>query len=546
MDRREWLAATAALAAWPVQAGAAREGRTLHWAFRTAETGFDPPQIADVNSSMVAASIFEAPLTYDYLARPVKLRPQTADALPEISADFRRFTFRIRPGIFFADDPAFKGKRRELVAQDYVYTIKRFYDPRINSEHLYRFQTAKLLGLSELRDKALKTKQPFDYDTEVEGLRAIDRYTLRVVLAEPQPRLHHDFANASLTGAVAREVVEAYGDDIPAHPVGTGPFRLGAWRRGSSIELLRNPGFREQVFEAEPAPDDAEAQAIARQLAGKRLPLVDRVVPAQPGRRAEMLHTFFNMDDPVVGGMAPPKVALRRAIALAHNEEEKLRLIDHDQGIPAQSVVAPFTSGYDAQYRSAMSEHNPTKSMALLDLYGYVDRDGDGWREAPDGQPLLLRVASTPDQRQRAINELRRKQMAAVGLRTRFEIANWPDLLKMCRAGSVMMWSFTWVAESPDGSFYLGIAYGPNKGESNDSHFAMPAYDRLFEQQKVMPDGAARDALIREAKNLLAAYMPYKAHSHAIVTDLVHPWVKGHLRHPFMRDLWRYVDVTSS
>ena len=593
MDRREWLAATAALAAWPLQAGAAREGRTLHWAFRTAETGFDPPQIADVNSSMVAASIFEAPLTYDYLARPVKLRPQTADALPEISADFRRFTFRIRPGIFFADDPAFKGKLRELVAQDYVYTIKRFYDPRINSEHLYRFQTAKLLGLTELRDKALKTKQPFDYDTEVEGLRAIDRYTLRVVLAEPQPRLHHDFGNASLTGAVAREVVEAYGDDIPAHPVGTGPFRLGAWRRGSSIELLRNPGFREQVFEAEPAPDDAEAQAIARQLAGKRLPLVDRVeisviieaqprwlafvngeldvlelpaeltplaipnrqvaphlarkgVTAQTGLRAEMLHTFFNMDDPVVGGMAPPKVALRRAIALAHNEEEKLRLIDHDQGIPAQSVVAPFTSGYDAQYRSAMSEHNPTKSMALLDLYGYVDRDGDGWREAPDGQPLLLRVASTPDQRQRAINELRRKQMAAVGLRTRFEIANWPDLLKMCRAGSVMMWSFTWVAESPDGSFYLGIAYGPNKGESNDSHFAMPAYDRLFEQQKVMPDGAARDALIREAKNLLAAYMPYKAHSHAIVTDLVHPWVKGHLRHPFMRDLWRYVDVTSS
>jgi len=590
MDRRAWLAATAALAALPLPARAARDSRTLHWAFRVAETGFDPPQIADVNSAMVAASIFEAPLTYDYLARPVKLRPQTAEALPEISADFRRFTFRIRPGIFFADDPVFKGKPRELVAQDYVYAIKRFYDPRTNSEHLYRFQNAKLLGLTELRDKAIKAKQPFDYDTEVEGLRAIDRYTLRVVLAEPHPRMHYDFANTTLTGALAREVVEAYGDDISAHPVGTGPFRLGAWRRGSSVELVRNPRFREQVFEAEPAPDDAQAQAIARQLAGKRLPLVDRVqisviieeqprwlaflngdvdvlelprefasqaipngrvapnlarkgVIAQTGLRPEMFHTFFNMDDPVVGGLSEAKVALRRAIALAWDEDEKLRLVDQGQGIAAQSVVAPFTSGYDEAYRSTMSEHNPTRAKALLDLCGYVDRDGDGWREMPDGKPLVLRMASTPDQRQRSINELWRKQMAAVGLRMQFDVANWPELLKMSRSGTMMMWSFTWVAESPDGSFYLGIAYGPNKGESNDSHFVLPAYDRLFEQQKVLPDGEARNAVILEAKNMLAAYMPYKAHSHTIVTDLVHPWVRGHLRHPFMRDLWRYVEV---
>jgi len=590
MNRRAWLAATAALTALPLPARAAHDSRTLHWAFRVAETGFDPPQIADVNSAMVAASIFEAPLTYDYLARPVKLRPQTAEALPEISADFRRFTFRIRPGIFFADDPVFKGKPRELVAQDFVYAIKRFYDPRINSEHLYIFQNAKLLGLTELRDKAIKAKQPFDYDTEVEGLRAVDRYTLRVVLAEPHPRLQYDFANPSLTGAMAREAVEAYGDDIAAHPVGTGPFRLGAWRRGSSIELLRNPRFREQVFEAEPAPDDAQAQAIARQLAGKRLPLVDRVaisviieeqprwlaflngdvdvlelprqfasqaipngrvapnlarkgVIAQTVLRPEMFHTFFNMDDPVVGGLSEPKVALRRVIALAWDEDEKLRLIDQGQGIAAQSVVAPFTSGYDEAYRSTMSEHNPTRAKALLDLCGYVDRDGDGWREMPDGKPLVLRMASTPDQRQRSINELWRKQMAAVGLRMQFDVANWPELLKMSRSGTMMMWSFTWVAESPDGSFYLNIAYGPNKGESNDSHFVLPAYDRLFEQQKVLPDGEARNALIFEAKNMLAAYMPYKAHSHTIITDLVHPWVRGHLRHPFMRDLWRYVEV---
>ncbi len=181
------------------------------------------------------------------------LRPQTALALPEISADFRTFVFRIRPGIFFADDPAFKGRPRELVAEDYVFSVKRYYDPKINSEHLYIFENAKVLGLSEVRAEALRTKKPFDYDRPVEGLRALDRYTLLIRLADPAPRFVYWFALHALTGAMAREVVEAYGEDIGAHPVGTGPFRLADWRRGSRIVLERRPAYRELRFSGTPA-----------------------------------------------------------------------------------------------------------------------------------------------------------------------------------------------------------------------------------------------------------------------------------------------------
>jgi ABC-type transport system substrate-binding protein len=607
LDRRHWLGTSAALLAGTALPGAVLSGpsgsakgasadggaapaNTLRVAFRAAETGFDPPQISDVNSSMVASSIFESPLTFDHVARPVKLRLQTAAAMPEISADFKTFTFRIRPGIFFADDPAFKGKPRELVAQDYVYSVKRFYDPKLNSENMYVFENAKVLGLTELRALARKNKTPFDYDTPVAGIRALDRYTFQVRLAEPSPRFHFNFAAPVYTGAVAREVVEAYGDTIAEHPVGTGPFKLGAWRRASHIELLRNPQFREQFFEGDPAPDDAQAQAIARELAGRRLPLVDRVeisvideaqprwlafldgaldllelppefapvavprgqlaphlakkgVRVQTALQPDMLMTYFNMEDAVVGGNAPAKVALRRAVALAYDSEEANRLARNGQAIAAHSVVSPFTSGYDAAYRSEMGQHSRARSMALLDLFGYVDRNRDGWREQPDGSPLVLRLASLPDQTSRARNELWRKYLAAVGVRMEFDIATWPDLLKKARAGSLMMWGFTWVAGSPDGGFFLGIAYGPNASESNDAHFSLPEYDRLFERQAVLPDGPERDALMRRAKNLLAAYMPYKAHAHTIVNDLQHARVRGHWRHPFMRDLWRYVAV---
>ena len=604
IDRRRWLGSSAALVACASLPGQHAHGaaesapvpaNTLRVAFRAAETGFDPPQVSDFNSSMVVASIFESPLTYDHVARPVKLRLQTAEAMPRISADFKTFTFRIRPGIFFADDPVFKGAdgqqvRRELVAQDYVYSVKRFYDPKLNAENIYVFENAKVLGLPELRALALKRKAPFDYDAPVAGIRSLDRYTFQVKLAVPGPRFHFVFALPQYTGAVAREVVEAYGDTIAEHPVGTGPFKLGAWRRASRIELLRNPQFREQVFEGEPAPDDAQAQTIARELAGQRLPLVDRVEisvidEAQPrwlaflngaldllelptvfapvatpdGRLAphlakkgvrlqralqpDMQMTYFNMDDPVVGGNAPGKVALRRAVALAYDEEEANRLWRNGQAIAAQSVVAPFTSGYDPAYRSEMSQHSRARAMALLDLFGYTDRNGDGWREQPDGQPLVLRLASAQDQRSRSRNELWRKYLAAIGVRMEFDIATWPDLLKKARAGSLMMWGFIWSATSPDGSFFLGIGYGPNASESNDAHFNLPEYDRLFERQNELPDGPERDSLMRQAKNLLVAYMPYKAHAHDIVTDLQHARVRGHWRHPFMRDLWRYVGV---
>ena len=104
--------------------------KTLRYVFPVAETNFDPAQVTDLYSNTVIRGIFEGPLEYEYLAKPARIRPATAAAMPEVSADYRTFTVRIKPGILFADDPAFKGAKRELVAADYVYSLKRHYDPR--------------------------------------------------------------------------------------------------------------------------------------------------------------------------------------------------------------------------------------------------------------------------------------------------------------------------------------------------------------------------------------------------------------------------------
>jgi ABC-type transport system substrate-binding protein len=589
--RRELLAA-AALAGVTSPGRTAGAPKTLRVAFSFAETGFDPLQVSDTSSLTACAHIFEPLLTYDYLARPAKLVPLTAAALPEASADYRRWVFTVKAGIFFADDPVFKGRPRELTAADVVYTIKRFFDPRLHSDNLYLFEAERFHGMAELRGKAIAGKKALDYDTDVEGLRALDRYRLELRLAAPSPRLPYLFTYAQ-TGAVARDVVEAYGSELMEHPVGTGPFKLTQWRRGSSIVLVRNPGYRDHVFDATAPAGDAQAQATAEALRGKRLPLLDRIeisvideaqprwlafnggaldvlaLPpefaslAMPGgelapylarrgvraRReldAALTQTFFNFADRTVGGYTPERVALRRAVALAIDSGAEIRLVLHDQAIPAQSLIPPHCYGHDPALKSELSEASLARANALLDLYGYARTSAGGPRRMPDGSALLLRLAATPDQRSRRRNELWQKRLAAVGLRVEFETAPFGELIKRSVAGQLMMWGFSWSAGAPDGDFFLGMAYGPNANQSNDARFALPAYDRLYERQRVLPDGPERLALMREAERLMLAYMPYIARNFPFVTDLVQPRVRGYIRHPFVNDTWRYTDVVDA
>jgi ABC-type transport system substrate-binding protein len=565
--------------------------KVLRYAFPIAETNFDPASITDLYSRTVCTGIFEAPLEFAFMAQPAQVRPNTAVAMPEVADNFRVFTFRIKPGIFFANDPAFKGQKRELTAADYVYSFKRHYDPRWKSGNLYILENYKLLGLSELRRQLIEAKKPFDYDREVEGLRALDRYTLQVKLAEPKPRFLYDMADGSFVGALAREVVEFYGDKIGEHPVGTEPFRLAAWKRSSRMVLARNPGFRDVRYDEQPPASNARLAATAKAYAGKKLPLVDEVhisvieetqprwlswlneeqdvqenLPAEfiasaipngelaPNlvkrgvgmvryARSDVAMSYFAMEHPVVGGYTPQKVALRRAIALAVDLDREIRLVRRGQAIPAQSQVAPQVYGYDPQFRSAMSEHHLGRAKALLDMHGYVDSNRDGWREQPDGSPLVLEYSTQPDQQSRQLVEQWQKNMTALGVRIEFNVAKWPENLKSSRAGKLMMWGVAWNAGAPDADTFLGLLYGPNKGQSNHSRFDLPEYNRLYEQQRELPDGPERLALIRRMQRLAVAHMPVKFHAHRIWTDVTHPWVKAYHRNVFVREFFKYVDI---
>ena len=565
--------------------------KVLRYAFEIAETSFDPQKISDTYSNIVNNGMFDAPLRYDHLARPVKLIPNTLVAMPEVSADFKTLILRVRPGIYFDNHDVFGGKKRELIAEDYVYSMKRLFDPKLSAPLLSEME-GYIVGSDELL-KRVRASGKMDYDTPLEGLKAIDRYTLQIKLNVAKPAWIYNLADCRVGCAVAREVVEKYAEDIGANPVGTGAYRLKSWKRSSKMIFEPNPNYREEYYSAEPAVDDKAGQAILAKLKGRRIPMIGRVeisvieerqprwisfinkefdllwrMPedvaqqAVPNRQLapnlvkmgistelvpalDIAFLYFNMKDPIVGGYTPEKIALRRAISLAYRSQDEIDIVQKGLALPAHTPYSPGVAGYDPNFRTSASEFNPAKARALLDMHGYIDRDGDGYREMPDGSPLTLRSNSTPTEKDRTVDELWRRSMDAVGIRIEVRKAKWPDLLKESNAGKLMMWFLAYSATAPDAIDTLVSLYGPNCGfKGNRACFQLKEYDTAYEKAERMPDSPERTRLYQEMVRLLVVYAPMKLNMHRIITDMWYPYVVG-FRRPLMQsqNWWQYVDI---
>ena len=585
---RGWLAAL--LLAAIVPAYAVDPAKVLRVALEQDPTGFDPQAATDTYSTWICRAIFDTLLEYDYVKRPYELKPSAAQSLPEIRDGGRTFVFRVKPGIYFSPDPAFRGKPRELVAEDFVYSWKRLIDPRMRSFWGF-YLDDKLVGADALVTAA-RANGKFDYDARLEGLQALDRYTLQVKLKEPDYLLIERMTTQPLA-AVAREVIEAYGTPgngwTMENPVGTGPFKLKEWKRGSKVVLVANSGYRDDRF---PDALDAGEAAIVRANAGKRLPLVkqvevnvieealprllafdaqqidylwipyslvDRVLEngvlkkdyeRRGVRRTRVLETaftymYFNMDDPVVGGYTPERIALRRAIAMAYDVANEIRVLRQGEAIPATQMVPPGLLGHDPK-QNRRSEYNPAAARALLDKFGYKRTDPGGYRSMPDGSPLVLKIGSPPSSEDREFDELWKRSMDAVGVRIEFIKQKWPDLLKMSQAGQLQMFRLARYTQLRDGSGLLEILYSKNIATGmNDSHFKLPEFDRLFEQARALPDSPERNALYARLSEITAAYMPLMIGTYRYRTVLSQPWVLGLRPDPFFREPWKYLDIAT-
>jgi oligopeptide transport system substrate-binding protein len=584
-----WLAILALVAA--PAALAQPQAKILRVTFGAAESGFDPVRTHDYYSGTILEAIYDTLLTYDYLARPAKLVPSAAAAMPEISSDGLTYTLRIRKGITFTDDPAFRGARRELTAQDFAYSIRRFFDPKNRSPYAFLF-TGKIAGMDQLAARA-RAGGRFDYDAPVAGLQTPDRYTLVIRLTRRDRNFAHVLA-FPVVGAVAREVIEAYGDDVISHPVGSGPFYLKRYVRSSKIVLAANPAYRGKLWDFDPGTNERFRQ-IAERMRGKRLPVIDGVevsimeetqsrwlafqrgetdieyqlaelaptfltdagkLKAEFVRRGiqldrsidpEITYLYFNMQEKIgdapnpVGGFNKAHLALRRAIAMSYNVDDEIRIIRKGQAVRAHYPIPPGVAGHDPNYVNSIP-YDPRAANALLERYGY--RKGpDGYRRQPDGAALVIRYASSPTERDRQFDELMKRGMDAIGVRMEIQKERFPELLKLEKQCRLMVHQAAWIADWPDGDNFMQLLYGPNTHESNNACYQSSEYDRRYERSRTLPDGPERDRLYHEMTRLIEVDTVWLLTDSRYRNALQQPYVVGYTKHPVLHAEWLYLDL---
>ncbi|HET9669822.1 MAG TPA: ABC transporter substrate-binding protein [Casimicrobiaceae bacterium] len=546
-------------------------------------TSLDPQQGTDLYSTRVATSIFEGLYEFEYLSSGSKVIPCTAEALPAISDDGKTWTMRVKKGIYFTDDPAFKGKPRELVAADYAYSIERVMDPNLRSGGDPALSDL-IAGARPIVDAARKPGGKFDYDAPIAGLSTPDRYTLVIKLVHPDYTLLERLAGLNMM-AVAREVVEASGADVLRRPVGTGPYRLKEWRPASRVVLEANPKYRKVVF---PENADAPQQDLVRAMRGKTLPVIGRIEisiieesqpeilafsqgaldyialggddmkrvmengqlrPDLAGAGVRHLRytapslgfTYFNMDDPIVGGYSTSQIALRRAIGMGFDVNEMIRVLFAGNALPANQLLPPGVSGYDPAL-PPKSLYDPASARALLDRFGFKDRDGDGYRETPDGKPLTVVRGTLPESWYREVDLLWKKSMDAIGIRMKVQQQTFAELNNLSRAGKLPMFNLGYRSLEPSGYQILQTLWSKESRDINPAQFKNADYDAAYEQFLRTPAGPGRVALARRMSEISQAFMPMILHTYGIGNVLEHPWVEGYWPSPFGFAL-KYLDV---
>jgi ABC-type transport system substrate-binding protein len=520
----------------------------------------DPANVDDRYSAIATSLVYEGLLEYEYLKRPHELRPLLAEKMPSISADGLTYTFNIKKGVKFIDSPHFKGgKGREVKAQDFVYSFMRIADPKINSGGFWIFD-GKIKGLNEWRE-ANKAAEKVNYDTEIAGFKALDDHTLQIQLNTKYPQLLYVLA-MPYSFVVAREVVEKLGKEFPNTPVGTGPYILERWMRGSKMIFNRNPTYHGGTYPTQGEASDAEKGLLAD--AGKALPIMDRVElhifkesqpqwlnflkgnldytgipkdnfdsvidPATDGLKpdfaakgitltmapsSDVTYIAFNMEDPFIKKAGPK---FRQALSLAINEEEKIKMFYNGRGVVAHSPVPPGLAGYDENFKNPWKTFDLEKAKKILAEAGFPEGKG---------VPVIPFETSTGAEARQMAEDLQRS-LGKLGIKLQINVNQFAELLSKIDQKKAMMWGVAWGADYPDAENFLQLLYGPNKAPGpNGSNFDDAEYNKLFEQMRFMPDSPERRKIINRMKEIFVEQMPWIPGMHRRAYTLSQPWLKN-------------------
>lgn len=542
----------------------------LYSAFTERPKHLDPAISYSSNEYAFLGQIYEAPFQYHYLKRPYELIPLTAVKMPEIeylnadgkkipenSADtqisFTDYIIEIKPDIRYQPHPAFaKNDRgeflyhglgeaelgdiksladfeqlgtRELLAEDYVYQIKRLAYPKIQSP-IAELMKQYIVGFDDFYQSARDTEPDELKQLSMAGVEVLGKYRYKIRINGKYPQFNFWLAMPFFApmpweadvfynqpGLIDKNIT------LDWYPVGTGPFLLEENNPNRRMVLVKNPNFHFESYPEEGEPEDQELGLLDD--AGKRLPFIDKVVftleketipywqkflqgyydasgiasdsfdqavqftgSGEVGLTRSMekkgiqlktstltaiYYMGFNMLDPVVGGLSEKARKLRQAIAIAVDYEEFISIFMNGRGEAAQGLLPPGIFGF-AEGKEGINpyvydwDNGIPKRKDIAKARQLMKEAGyPGGLDPKNGKPLILYFDTTSSSiDDRPRLNWFRKQFKKLGIKLVIRGTDYNRFQQKMRAGNAQIFMWGWNADYPDPENFFFLLYGPN------------------------------------------------------------------------------------
>ncbi|MBT7609651.1 MAG: hypothetical protein HN576_07835 [Bacteriovoracaceae bacterium] len=533
---------------------------------------FDPHLTTDLASIIQLSKVYESLYETHPFNAPFGLLPNLAQDYPVISHDGLTYTLKIRNNIFFQKDPAFNGKKRKLVAQDFATSFKRIADPHIVSPH-YNYWNKHIVGLSEFYATNKKLDKT-NYQLKIKGINVLDDYTLQIKIKHRNNLFINILSNIR-TSPLPLEALEYYKNDLSQVMIGTGPFILKKYIRKSQIIFEKNLEYREKLF---PTTGDKAYTSILKEYGGKKIPFLDKIkvhvineaqsawlnflrgkldyleVPKDnmnetlspsnnisPGMNAKGIQLGFtssltnvyyfgiNQQSPFLKNKF-----LRQAIAHAFDFNKYNQLFFNNIADLANSVLPPNIPGNTPPIKADYLTKNTEKAKTLLAQAGY--RNGKGLPE------FVIIVKNTTLARQ--IAEFFQKEMSSINIKIRVESVTWGNLLERAQKGKFDFFYLAWFVGVPSGFSFFELLYGPNYPDSfNRMGYQNKNFDHLFDMAYKMKAGKQQNDLVRKMNMMVQDDLPMIPLVHAKNIFVRQGWLKNYIPSEQYGGLEKYYDI---
>lgn len=545
----------------------------------------DPANGSTTYDNVACSQLFETLLESKY-AQPMKMEPRLLAEMPTTGDGGLTWTFRLKPGVRFHDNACFPGgKGREIRTDDVFYSLKRLADKQNQLKNWWLLEGA-VEGLDEFK-ATQNAGATFDYDAPVAGFIKVSDAEFQVRLTEPVYRFLYVLSMFQ-TSVVPREAVEKYGDELFRNPVGTGPFMLDQWEPKKSLKLVKNPSYHEVLYPAAAEWSREDQRLRMHRAAGQRVPFVDRLeftmyvedqpmwlqfelgnlayteVPAEYFEKAfnkrtrqllpdwqtrgvratsdrllDFIFRGFNMEDPVLGGYTPQKIALRQAICLAMDLQEFNEVFYNGLNIIYDGPIPPGLDGYPEGGKGPVSNRGPNLELARQKL---AEAGHPGGQGLPAIKYYTSRGANSPEQ-----TDMLKRQLAKIGINLDPQLVDFSTLIEHVTNKKAPFFSFAWASDYPDGENNLALFYAPNVSPgSNHYNYSRPEYDELYERIRIMAPSPERTALYERMRDMTIQDAAYAGSMCRERFYLLAPWALNIRPTEQYWSWFKYVDVDDS